>query len=116
MLTKQFDDVLQTFSYARVPKAAMPKLTTQETHLLDQLADLNEARLAMGYGRLPSGVDADTLQAVKRVQQVGISMHTADAIARPFPIPSRVAYEIVMALRGQRVRTPDDNGLPVPSR
>jgi len=28
MLTKQFDDVLPTFSYARVPEAAMPKLTT----------------------------------------------------------------------------------------
>jgi hypothetical protein len=26
MLTKQFDDVLPAFGYARVPEAAMPKL------------------------------------------------------------------------------------------
>src|SRR5258708_3239616 len=81
-----------------------PKLTTQETHLLNQLADLNENRLTMGFGRLPFGTDAATLAAIELVQKIGFSMRTADAIARPFLIPTRVAYEIVMALRGERVR------------
>jgi hypothetical protein len=116
MLTKQFDDVLPTFSYARVPEAAMPKLTTQETHLLNQLADLDEARLTMGYGRLPSGTDAAMLAAIELVQKIGFSMRTADAIARPFPIPSRVAYEIIRALRGERVSGPADEGMAVPDR
>jgi hypothetical protein len=33
------------------------KLGQPEASLLEQLADLNEARLAMGYGRMPSGID-----------------------------------------------------------
>jgi hypothetical protein len=93
-----------------------PKVGQQETNLLNQLADLNENRLAMGYGRLPSGTDTATLVAIELVQKIGFSMRTADGIARPFPIPSRVAYEIVLALRGERVQTPGDDGLPVPSR
>ncbi len=46
----------------------MPKLTTQEAHLLNQLADLNESRLAAGYGPLPLNIDASMLAAIKRVQ------------------------------------------------
>jgi len=42
------------------------------------LADLNEARLAMGYGRLPSGTDAAMLAAIELVQKTGFSMRTAD--------------------------------------
>jgi hypothetical protein len=60
----------------------MPKLTTQETHLLDQLADLNEARLAMGYGRLPSNTEAAMLAAIELVQKIGFSMRTADAVRK----------------------------------
>jgi hypothetical protein len=93
----------------------MPKLDAQQANLLADSDDLNEARLAMGFGRLPSGVDVDTLQAVKRVQQVGFSMRTADAIARPFPIPTLVAYRIILALRGERSQAPGDGGgIPVP--
>jgi hypothetical protein len=89
----------------------MPKLDAQQANLLADLDHLNEARLAIGYGRLPSGVDMGTLQAVKRLQQVGFSMRTADGIARPFPIPTLVAYRIILALRGESrasVRRPFD--------
>jgi hypothetical protein len=57
------------------------------------------------------------LAAIKLVQKIGFSMRTAEGIARPFPIPSRVAYEVVLALRGgEYVRAPAADGFPVPSR
>jgi hypothetical protein len=91
-----------------------PKLDVQRSALLEQLAELNEGRLAMGYGQLPSPLDVATIEAVQRVQQIGFSMKTADGDARPFAIPSRVAYEIVKALRGGKAQAPA-TGMAVPT-
>ncbi len=49
---------------------------------------------------------AAMLAAIELVQKIGFSMRAADGIARPFPIPSRVAYEIVMACEARRYGRP----------
>jgi hypothetical protein len=47
--------------------------------------------------------------------QVGISMRGEHEVAKPFLIPPMVAYQIVLALRGERTKAAADaDGIPVP--
>src|SRR6266852_6797439 len=79
-----------------------PKLGPQEASLLAQMDALNQNRLTAGYGPLPRDIDAATLETVKRVQQIGHSMKNQFGDLQPFVIPTRIAYEVVRAMRGNR--------------
>jgi len=93
-----------------------PKLDAQQAALLDALDALNDQRLTMGYGPLPRDLDAETVAAIERVQRLGFAMKTVPhGDARPFAIPSRVAYEIIRALRGEK-QAPATGDIPVPSK
>jgi hypothetical protein len=53
--------------------------------------------------------------AVQVIIQVGISMRGEHEVARPFLIPPMVAYQIVLALRGERTKAAADaDCTPVP--
>jgi hypothetical protein len=58
-------------------------LGQQETHLLDQLAALNEARLCAPYAPIRERLDADTVSAIRKVQQIALTMRDADGVTRP---------------------------------
>src|SRR5262245_19898416 len=66
--------------------------------------ELINYNLAGAHGPLPCNLDTETVALIKRVQAVGIGMKTVPhGDARPIRIPSRVAYEIIRAVRGDRV-------------
>jgi hypothetical protein len=92
----------------------MPKLDAQQSSLLAQLDAFSESRAAMGYGRLPANIDADTLKAVHTAIQVGISMRDEHDVPKPFLIPPMITYRIILTLRGERSQAPATEGLPVP--
>jgi hypothetical protein len=92
-----WSDPLAT-SGSRAPEWAQP--------ILNQL----EIQRLAPHGRLwpiTEKVDTGTM--------TDISMRTADGIARPFFIPGRIAYRIVMALRREHLHPADQiDGTPVP--
>jgi hypothetical protein len=94
----------------------MPKLDAQQSQLLTQLDALNQARLCAPYAPIRERLDADTVSAIEKVQAIARTMKDADGVTRPFHLPTPLALAIVRALRGERVRAPDDDGIPVPSR
>jgi hypothetical protein len=80
------------------------KLDEPRADLIRQLAELNDYNRAGAYGPLPRHLDAETVALIKRVQTVGIGMRNVPHdISNPIHIPSRVAYEIIRAVRGDRV-------------
>ena len=80
-------------------------LDEQQTSLLKQLDELNEQNRSGGYGPLPRNLDAETVALIRKIQAVGYAMKTAPhGDARRIAIPSRVAFEIIKAVRGDRVQ------------
>jgi hypothetical protein len=54
-------------------------------------------------------------KAVQMIIQVGILMRGEHEVAKPFLIPPILAYQIVLALRGERTKAAADaDGIPVP--
>jgi hypothetical protein len=77
----------------------MAKLDAQQAALIGALDDQTERRLCAPYAPIRERLDADTVQAIERVQEVARAMKGADGIHRPMFIPSPVALAIVRALR-----------------
>jgi hypothetical protein len=96
----------ETAQILRQREARTPKVDEQQSNLLRQLAELNDRNLTLGYGDLPRNLDLETLALIKKVQAVGIGMKTEPyGDARPIAIPSRVALEIIKAVRGDAQST-----------
>jgi hypothetical protein len=95
----------ETALILRQREARAPKVDEQQASLLAQLEELNTQGRTGGFGPLPRDLDAETVALVGKVQEIGYRMRTMPhGDARPFPIPTRVAYEIIKALRGDRVQ------------
>jgi hypothetical protein len=86
----------------------MSKLGQRETQLLNVLDDLNDQRRAGGYGPPPSGIDTGMLDAIRVIQVVGYAARDGDGNARPFAIPSIIAYRIIRLLQGEDAQKADD--------
>jgi hypothetical protein len=87
----------------------------QRAALLADLDALNERGLTRGLGPIRRDVDAEMIAAIQLIQAVGFRLRTADDIPRPFVVPTRLAWEIARALRGERPTPKPPQGFPVPS-
>jgi hypothetical protein len=106
----------ETAQILKQRQACVPKLDEQRSELLADLDELNGQGRAAGYGPLPRGIDAETVALIKKIQEVGYRMKTAPyGDARPFAVPTRVAHEIIKAVRGEVQPKAAPSGFKVPT-
>jgi hypothetical protein len=95
---------------------------TTPDDLVRALNALAAVRRQDGYGPIPVNLDAETLKAIHAAINVCQNARSRDEMGtpRPFSLPIRLAYDIVMALAGQRPEpvhkpaAPLHEGLEVP--
>ena len=96
-------------------EASTPNVDPQRSELLARLDELNTQGRTAGYGPLPRGIDGETMALIEKVQEVGYRMKTMPhGDPRPFAVPSRLAYEIIKALRGDAQQRAAPSGFAVP--
>jgi hypothetical protein len=106
----------ETAQILRQRQAREPEIDERRADLLRQLDELNNYNRAGAHGPLPRGLDADTVALIKKVQNVGIRMtNVPHGISNPVHIPSRVAYEIIKAVRGDARPKAAPGGFKVPT-
>ncbi len=106
----------ETAQILKQREARAPKVDPQRAQLLDDLAELNDRNRAGHHGPLPRDLDVETVAMIRKIQDVGIRMTAMPhGYAAPVHIPSRVAYEIVKAIRGDRAAPKAPGGFAVPS-